>query len=261
MLRCDGSRGSFTPGPGRDRLESSSRAAHLAAMLGLGALAVCALVPVVIQLGLASPMGGFKAFMLGNLLALAALVTGMIGVWSTRVAAGRSGRGRALIGLAAGLFIIGLAVSANISAGFPPRINDITTDTEDPPTFQAARTLDANRGRDLSYPGESFASLQRSAYPDLAPIEVSRSPAKAFDDVRRVAAELGWELTAEDTDAGTIEATDTSRVFRFIDDISIRIRPSPSGARIDMRSKSRDGQGDIGANAARIRAFRKAIDD
>ncbi|TDI19192.1 MAG: DUF1499 domain-containing protein [Acidobacteria bacterium] len=252
MLRCDGSRGSFTPGPGRDRLESSSRAAHLAAMLGLGALAVCALVPVVIQLGLASPMGGFKAFMLGNLLALAALVTGMIGVWSTRVAAGRSGRGRALIGL---------AVSANISAGFPPRINDITTDTEDPPAFQAARTLDANRGRDLSYPGESFASLQRSAYPDLAPIEVSRSPAKAFDDVRRVAAELGWEITAEDTDAGTIEATDTSRVFRFIDDISIRIRPSSSGARIDMRSKSRDGQGDIGANAARIRAFRKAIDD
>ncbi len=241
-------------------MESSSRAARLAAILGLGALAVCVLGPVVVQLGLTAPMAGFAAFLLGNLLALAALVSGTIGVWGTRVAAGRSGRGRALMGVAAGLLIIGLAVSANISAGFPPRINDITTDTEDPPAFQAARTLDANRGRDLSYPGESFASLQRRAYPDLAPIEVSRSPAKAFDDVRRAAAELGWEITAEDTDAGTIEATDTSQVFRFVDDISIRVRPSPSGARIDMRSKSRDGQGDIGANAARIRAFRKAID-
>ena len=48
-------------------------------------------------------------------------------------------------------------------------------------------------------------------------------------------------------------------MFHFVDDISVRIRPAAGGSRIDIRSKSRDGQGDIGANAARIRTFRDAL--
>ena len=48
----------------------------------------------------------------------------------------------------------------------------------------------------------------------------------------------------------------TTRLFGFHDDIAIRIRPDGAqGSRVDVRSKSRDGKGDIGANAARIRAF------
>jgi len=62
-----------------------------------------------------------------------------------------------------------------------------------------------------------------------------------------------------DPAAGTIEATDTSRIFRFVDDIVVRIRPEAEGARIDVRSKSREGKGDLGANAARIRRLRDAL--
>jgi len=40
------------------------------------------------------------------------------------------------------------------------------------------------------------------------------------------------------------------------DDIVVRIRAEgASGSRIDIRSKSRVGQSDFGANARRIRAF------
>jgi uncharacterized protein (DUF1499 family) len=50
-----------------------------------------------------------------------------------------------------------------------------------------------------------------------------------------------------------------TRIFRFVDDIVVRVRPSNGGSIVDVRSKSRDGRGDMGANAARIRAFRDKL--
>ncbi|TMA41924.1 MAG: DUF1499 domain-containing protein, partial [Deltaproteobacteria bacterium] len=61
--------------------------------------------------------------------------------------------------------------------------------------------------------------------------------------------------------SGTIEAVATTRVFGFQDDIAIRVRADGSAAsRVDVRSKSRDGKGDLGANAARIRAYVMALE-
>ncbi len=79
-------------------------------------------------------------------------------------------------------------------------------------------------------------------------------------------AEAGTEPELEPTPVpveATIEATATSGTFRFVDDIVIRIQ-GPDGAdaahsMVDIRSKSRDGQSDLGANAARIRAFIEAL--
>jgi len=47
----------------------------------------------------------------------------------------------------------------------------------------------------------------------------------------------------------------TSDLCRFHDDFAVRVRPDDGGAVVDMRSKSRDGKGDLGANAERIRSF------
>ena len=55
------------------------------------------------------------------------------------------------------------------------------------------------------------------------------------------------------------EAREVSRIFQFVDDIVVRVRPMATGAVIDVRSKSRDGRGDLGENAKRIRAFAAAI--
>ena len=58
---------------------------------------------------------------------------------------------------------------------------------------------------------------------------------------------------------GRIEATDTTRWFGFKDDIVIRVRPEGAGSRVDVRSVSRVGRGDVGTNARRIRDFLKAL--
>ena len=111
----------------------------------------------------------------------------------------------------------------------------------------------------MSYPGEAFAIQQRAAYPDLAPIPALAPPDQTFAAVKSAIESLGWKIAAADVDAGTIEATDTSRIFHFVDDIAVRIRPHGSGSLVDVRSKSREGKGDLGVNAARIRRLRSAL--
>jgi uncharacterized protein (DUF1499 family) len=101
--------------------------------------------------------------------------------------------------------------------------------------------------------------MQREAYPDLQTIGLDLPPAEALARSRQVAEELGWEVVEVDEAEGRLEATFTSRLFRFVDDIVVRIRPSPGGSMVDLRSTSRVGESDLGANAARIRTFREHV--
>ena len=48
-------------------------------------------------------------------------------------------------------------------------------------------------------------------------------------------------------------------LFGFMDDIVIRITPAGSGSRVDVRSESRVGRSDLGANAGRIREFLRQL--
>jgi uncharacterized protein (DUF1499 family) len=127
-----------------------------------------------------------------------------------------------------------------------PYINDITTDTQKPPEFRVATVS--------QYPSH-FAELQRIGYPDLAPLELPLAPAQAFARARAAAQALGWEIVAEDERAGRIEAVATTRWFGFKDDIVVRVVAAGSGSRIDVRSRSRVGRSDLGANAKRIQDF------
>ena len=206
--------------------------------------------PALNQLGTPA-MAGFGLFALGGLLGLVALVLGAIGLLTTRSAPGRF---MAVRGLVFGLVLVGaVVVGGSAGRGLPP-INDITTDPDDPPEFVK---LAAETG---PYPGAEFAEQQQAAYPDLVPIAVDQPPGQAYQRAREAASKLGWDVVAEDPMGGRIEASDTTAVFRFVDDVVVRIRPLPEGGTlIDVRSKSRDGRGDLGANAARIRAFRGAL--
>ncbi len=69
----------------------------------------------------------------------------------------------------------------------------------------------------------------------------------------------GWTIVASDPATGRIEASQTSRWFGFTDDIVIRVAAHGTGSRIDMRSLSRQGRSDFGVNAARIRAYMRAL--
>ena len=146
------------------------------------------------------------------------------------------------------------------SGGVPP-IHDITTDPGDPPRFGPSEGIAGRQGRDLDYPQgrpDSIA-LQKEAYPDLGPIRLDVPPNEAIDRAAKAAEALGWQIVGVDQADGRLEATDTSRLFRFVDDIVVRIRPAPGGSIVDVRSTSRVGESDLGANAARIRAFREQL--
>jgi uncharacterized protein (DUF1499 family) len=140
-----------------------------------------------------------------------------------------------------------------------PPIHDITTDTQNPPHFDAILPLRQNTPNSAQYGGESVAAQQRQAYPDIQPALLEASPEKAFDAALASARELGWKIVATDTQQGRIEATDTTLWFGFKDDVVIRISPNDGGSRVDMRSVSRVGRSDIGKNAERIRNFMEAL--
>lgn len=138
--------------------------------------------------------------------------------------------------------------------GLPP-IHDITTDTQDPPAFVAVLPLRAGAPNAAAYEGDSVAAQQRRAYPDIRPLHVAAPPAVAFRRAADAARAMGWTLVAADSAAGRVEATATTRWFGFKDDVVVRVRPDGDGSRVDVRSVSRVGRGDVGTNAKRVRAY------
>jgi uncharacterized protein (DUF1499 family) len=144
-------------------------------------------------------------------------------------------------------------------ANMVPRIHDITTDTENPPQFVALRAIREKSPNGPEYGGEKIAQQQKAGYPDIQPLMLSEAPAPAFERALAAARNMGWEIVAAVACEGRIEATATTRWLRFKDDVVIRITPAAAGSRIDVRSKSRLGRSDLGANAKRIRAYFSAF--
>lgn len=238
-------------------MEAPSRVASAAAGLGILAIALVVGAPLGTFLGLFGP-GAFYLFGLGALLGPIALGVGCVALWLTRAAAHRPGRERALTGAGLGFVIVAslALILATTGGGDVPPINDITTNVDDPPEFVQAPT---ETGTDMSYDAARYRDLTLAGYPDLRTIRLDVPPARAFARVEHAARELGWEIRYTDPDTGTLEAEDVTRIFKFVDDIVVRVRPDGDGSAVDVRSKSRMGRGDLGANAARIRALREAI--
>lgn len=135
---------------------------------------------------------------------------------------------------------------------YPP-INDITTDTAEPPNFW-------DMPNPMDYPGESAAEKQKAAYPDIVPLQTDTPADKAYAEALGLVRERGWEIVADAPEDGRIEAIARSRLFGFADEIIVRVTETETGSRIDMRSRSRVGRVDRGVNAARIKAFMADLD-
>ena len=141
-----------------------------------------------------------------------------------------------------------------------PRIHDITTDTKNPPKFADVLPLRKGAANSAVYEGAKIAALQKKGYPDIRPAFYAAPPQKVFTAAKDVAHEMGWEIVSANAGAGRIEATDTTYWFGFKDDVVIRIRREGERTRLDIRSLSRVGLSDVGKNAARVRAFLKALE-
>lgn len=209
--------------------------------------------------------GSFSALRWAARGGAAALVVSLVGLALT-VVRGRKGPLDDLVpGVAAGVLAIAIGAVAyavpaqqqSIARSLPP-IHDITTDMENPPAFVDVLPLRADAPNPPEYDPE-IAPQQREAYPDLGPIILDDPPAAAFERALAAVDDMGWDLVADDAGAGRIEATDTTFWYGFKDDVVVRIRPDGSGSRIDVRSKSRVGRGDVGANAARIQVYAERL--
>lgn len=204
----------------------------------------------VMQFGPALKMLG-----LAGMIAGAAAVLCLVAWFVMRKRAGAPGTKLALAGLVAGGLAFAFLMMLRAQASSVPPIHDISTDTVDPPQFVAVLPLRADALNPPEYAGPEAAEQQKSAYPDLKPLVMATTPTAAFDKALDAVKSLGWDVVAAVPAEGRIEATDTTTWFGFKDDVVIRIRPSGEGAVVDVRSKSRVGKSDLGANAKRIRTL------
>ncbi|HEX8391630.1 MAG TPA: DUF1499 domain-containing protein [Longimicrobium sp.] len=140
-----------------------------------------------------------------------------------------------------------------------PGIHDITTDTRNPPAFVAVVPLRKDAPNPPEYLGDSIAQIQQKAYPDLRPLMMAMPVDSAFANAVSVARDMGWEVVDQSRQDGRIEATATTPWFGFKDDVVVRVTSASGISRVDVRSKSRVGRGDVGANAKRIRDYLKRL--
>jgi len=83
----------------------------------------------------------------------------------------------------------------------------------------------------------------------VAPIDLPVSMSEAMDVLQNAIRALPrWQVESVDAAAGTLHATRRSRLWRFTDDISIRLEATGTGTRVHARSQARVGKADLGQN-------------
>lgn len=134
-----------------------------------------------------------------------------------------------------------------------PAINDVSTNLDDPPTFSQSKHAP-------TLP-DSFKQACRKSYSHLKPLIVpSGDVATVFGAAKRAAGALPRaSIVHEDGAAGALELLDVTGLMKFKDDVAIRVRQAGGDVAVDVRSASRVGKGDLGANAARIQSYLAAL--
>ena len=222
--------------------------------LPLAAAAAVAAAPLGYRVGVLPLNAALLLLLAGVVASLAALVWRVVA--TARRRGPQVGRGWAAAAVLLPAGVLAVPVATLLSGVGAPPIHDVTTDLDDPPRFDAVAPLRAGAPNMLEHGGPQLAAAQRAAYPDLVPLDVGSPAPDVLETARAVAAEMGWEIVAVDPTQGLLEATATTFWFGFRDDIAVRVRPSAGGgAVVDVRSVSRVGVGDLGANATRIRTF------
>ena len=188
-----------------------------------------------------------------------AVTVSLVAAFLARRYSGARGFGVALAGVLLGAVVGGYPVAHVIKARRVPPIHDITTDIANPPVFVALAETRRGVPNGLDYEGDKLAELQKQAYPDVTTLHSALPPAELFARAAQAATDSGWEVVDATPQEGRVEATATTRWFGFKDDVVVRVRPVQDGSDLDMRSMSRIGRSDVGANAARIRTFMERL--
>jgi len=240
-----------------------SRLATWSGRFGWFALAVAALAVVILRtdiLEIGPALATYGAALMFAALAVLLAFAAFVVIWRE----GSRGLGRAVLGLVLGLLLLAYPGYLGYRAMRIPAITDVTTDTANPPAFAVLARL-RPRGR-IAYPGAETAARQQAAFPDIEPLEYDIPAAVTYEAALSVIAKRGWHVVdsrppAAGGRAGTIEAVARTLIMGFRDDVVVRVRPIGRGSRIDIRSASRYGTHDFGANARRVASLLQDIDD
>ena len=243
--------------------EPVSRLAAWSGRFALFGFAVVVLSIVIVRTGILEIVPALATFGAGLvfagfaiLLAFASFIT----IWRQ----GLAGLRYSILGMFLGVLLLAYPGYLGYRASKLPMIADITTDPGNPPGFDVLARL---RPRGSSaYPGAAVAAKQRAAYPDIAPLQLEVPPKIAYDLALDVVTRRRWHVVdtfapVPGRRAGMIEAVARTLIMGFRDDVVIRVSAQGTGSRVDMRSASRYGMHDFGANASRVRATLSAIED
>ncbi len=104
---------------------------------------------------------------------------------------------------------------------------------------------------------------ESTAYPELRSRIYYADTAKALNAAEQSLRRLsGWKLTAKDTENDIIEAEALGSFLLPPDEVTVYFFPiGHSQTQVKMRSRSSQGGGDFGRNAAHIRRLQTAMDD
>ncbi|HEY0328147.1 MAG TPA: DUF1499 domain-containing protein [Rhodopseudomonas sp.] len=201
----------------------------------------------------------FAALGIAGLSILVALA-GFVAIWQN------GSRGMSMILLALALDLVILAYPAYLGLQYRrlPPIHDITTDSIDPPKFEALARLRLGDGANTAvYAGLYSAEQQRAAWPEIETVQLDVPVQKAYDVTLELVTKRKWRIVDARAPQpprreGKIEAVARTLIMGFREDVAIRVLPDGDGSRVDIRSSSRYFESDLGSNAARIS---KLIDD
>jgi len=240
---------------------------RLARLLATGGLVValgCALAALVAGLGYRFGWWHYRAGILTLAVVFWTAATAAVACAIAAIlAARRADLRRPLVLGLFGLVISGVTAwvpyDLRAAASRLPPIHDITTDLADPPKFVRAASLRGPDDHPVAYGGPAIGDQQKKGYADIAPLVLKAPREKVFAAAQAALTAMGLELTDADAAQGHIEATATSLVFGFKDDVVVRIADAPGGTKVDVRSMSRVGRSDLGMNAKRIREFQARL--
>ena len=213
------------------------------------------------KFGLWAFTGGFMLLAAGAVLATLASFLGVIAYIVALRKQLLAERPTLLIGIFLGVVVLAILGTQYSAASSVPPIHNISTDTENPPQFDKIVAIrSAAQANPLAYDTAALAPQQTAAYPWVKPLTLMAPVDEVVDRAEAVMRDMGLEIVSSNKTTGLVEATATTFWFGFKDDVAVRVQPAADGGtQVDLRSVSRVGQSDLGANAARIGGILKGL--
>ena len=95
----------------------------------------------------------------------------------------------------------------------------------------------------------NWADTDEPGDPALTPLELPVSMPEALARIEAAVRTLPrWTIESVDAGAGVVKVTRRTRLWRFVDDITIRLKAIPTGTRIHAHGQARLGKADLGQN-------------